>query len=87
METPSKSSNPVQGQLNFGRVHAWFNDSAFIKVLTDSDIDYIVWFTPYKKIEFFGKGLEVPRVVVYNIKELPQEQFEYNEDCMMSVEV
>ena len=36
---------------------------------------------------FLGKGLELPRAVVYNIKELPQEQFEYNEDCMMSVEV
>ena len=46
-----------------------------------------VWFTPYKMIEFLGKGLELPRAVVYNIKELPQEQFEYNENCMMSVEV
>jgi len=68
-------------------VHVWFNDSAFIKVLQDSDIDYLVWFTPYKLIEFLGKGLELPRAVVYNIKELPQGQFEYNEDRMMSVEV
>mgnify|MGYP007081727145 FL=1 len=87
METPYKSSNPVQGQLNFGRVHFWFNDSSFIKVLQDSDIDYLVWFTPYKMIEFLGNGLKLPRAVVYNIKELPQEQFEYNEDRMMSVEV
>lgn len=87
METPYKSSNHVQGQLNFGRVHAWFNDSAFIKVLKYSDIDYLVWFAPYKKIDFIGKGLELPKVVVYNIQELPQEQLDYNEDCMMSVEV
>lgn len=87
METPYKSSNPVQGQLNCGRVHFFFNDSAFIRVIKDSDIDYLVWFAPYKKIDFLGKGLELPKVVVYNIQELPQEQLEYNEDCMMSVEV
>lgn len=87
MEPLRKTNNPVKGQLHCGRVHVWFNDSAFIKVLKDSDIDYLVWFTPYKMIEFWGKGLELPRGVVYNIKELPQEQFEYNEDCMMSVEV
>ena len=87
MEPLRKTNNPVKGQLHCGRVHVWFNDSAFIKVLKDSDIDYLVWFTPYKMIEFLGKGLELPRAVVYNIKELPHEQFEYNEDCMMSVEV
>ena len=87
MEPLRKTNNPVKGQLRCGRVHVWFNDSAFIKVLKDSDIDYIVWFTPYKKIEFLGKGLDLPRAVVYNIKDLPQEQFEYNEDRMMSVEV
>lgn len=87
MEPLRKTNNPVKGQLHCGRVHVWFNDSAFIKVLKDSDIDYIVWFTPYKKIEFLGKGLDLPRAVVYNIKDLPQEQFEYNEDRMMSVEV
>ena len=87
MEPLRKTNNPVKGQLHCGRVHVWFNDSAFIKVLKDSDIDYLVWFTPYKMIEFLGKGLELPRAVVYNIKELPQERFEYNEDCMMSVEV
>lgn len=87
MEPLRKTNNPVKGQLHCGRVHVWFNDSAFIKVLKDSDIDYLVWFTPYKMIEFLGKGLELPRAVVYNIKELPREQFEYNEDCMMSVEV
>ncbi len=87
VESLRKTKNPVKGQLHCGRVHFWFNDSAFIKVLQDSDIDYLVWFTPYKLIEFLGKGLELPRAVVYNIKELPQEQFEYNEDCMMSVEV
>ena len=87
MEPLRKTNNPVKGQLHCGRVHVWFNDSAFIKVLKDSDIDYLVWFTPYKMIEFLGKGLELPRAVVYNIKELPQEQFEYNGDCMMSVEV
>lgn len=87
MEPLRKTNTPVKGQLHCGRVHVWFNDSAFIKVLKDSDIDYLVWFTPYKMIEFLGKGLELPRAVVYNIKELPQEQFEYNENCMMSVEV
>lgn len=87
MEPLRKTNNPVKGQLHCGRVYVWFNDSAFIKVLKDSDIDYLVWFTPYKMIEFLGKGLELPRAVVYNIKELPQEQFEYNENCMMSVEV
>lgn len=87
VEPLRKTKNPVKGQLQCGRVHFWFSDSAFIKVLQDSDIDYLVWFTPYKLIEFLGKGLELPRVVVYNIIELPQEQFEYNENCMMSVEV
>lgn len=87
MEPLHKTKNPVKGQLHCGRVHFWFNDSAFIKVLRDSDIDYLVWFTPYKLIRFLEKGVELPRAVVYNIKELLREQFEYNEDCMMSVEV
>lgn len=87
MEPLQKIENPIRGQLNCGRVHVFFNDSAFIKVIKDSDIDYLVWFAPYKKIDFLGKGLELPKVVVYNIQELPQEQLEYNEDCMMSVEV
>lgn len=87
METPAKSKNPIQGQCCCGKVHLWFCDSTFIRALRDSDIDYLLWFTPYKKIDYIGKRLELPKVIVYNIKELPPKQIRYDEECMMSLEV
>lgn len=71
-----------------GAVHWWFMDAAFLSVFCESDIDYLIWYAPYKLIEFAGtKRVELPRAVVYNVKEMNVNAVTYHADLMESVEV
>lgn len=68
----------------------WFWDSAFMDVVKASDIDYLVWFTPYKHCDMFssiGERVELPKAVVMNIKNI-QELFRcYKSSNMVSAEL
>lgn len=76
------------GQQFSGRIHYWFADAAFLSSFRTSEIDYLIWYSPYKKIDLMdGQQVTLPRVVVYNIRKMDIDDIVYNEDFMMSVEV
>mgnify|MGYP000070036751 CR=1 FL=1 len=58
------------GDLMKAFPHLWFTDKRFIDVLIDSEIDYLIWFTPYKYANTFienGERLILPCAVVINV--------------------
>lgn len=88
MERTSDVKSHRVGQVVSVNVHWWFMDSAFLSIFRDSDIDYLIWYAPYKLIEFAGpKRVELPRAVVYNVKEMNVNAVTYHADLMESVEV
>ena len=52
----------------------YFLDNRFIDVFRNSDIDYLIWYAPYKM--FHGCPVQLPRVCVFDVK-----KYNYN-DCM-----
>lgn len=46
------------------RVHFWFYDNAFMQVLKNTNVDTVIWFSPYKVLE--RDGINFPDVVVIN---------------------
>ncbi len=89
MQVTEKTTNPRKGQIIPGQqLHYWFLDKAFWSVLKDSEIDYLIWYTPYKLITDINHGkLDLPRAIVIKTNELPKEQYEYDENRMMSSEI
>ncbi len=67
-----------------GYPHLWLLDQAFTNVFMGSDIDYVIWFAPYKQEHLFC-DIMLPEVVVYNTKE-HLESRNYKIDNMVSCE-
>ena len=67
-----------------GYPHLWLLDQAFTNVFMGSDIDYVIWFAPYKQEHLFC-DIMLPEVVVYNTKE-HLESRNYKIDNMISCE-
>lgn len=88
MQVPHKIIQPEEGQITLGQLHLWFLDKAFLSVVTGSEIDYLIWHTPYKFVRSVNYGiLDLPKVVVIKTDKLPKEQRVYNEMYMMSSEI
>lgn len=87
--------NPEQimrkGEVIQGRPHWWMLDEAFISVIIDSQIDYLIWYTPYKHSQVFdqaGKQLLLPEATVIKISDCAKiPTIAYNADRMESVEL
>ena len=47
--------------------HFWFFDDDFLKVFDNSEIDCIMWFTPYKYAECIPFGFKLPEVSYFLI--------------------
>lgn len=62
-----------------------FSDKRFIDVFRDSDIDFLVWFTPYKM--FHGAAKQPYKVCVFDVKRLRNKHFiDYPKDLIISSE-
>ncbi len=53
--------------------HFWMYDRAFLEPLVGADVDFLVWYTPYKLAADEQERLEtyLPTVCVYDLKSLP----------------
>ncbi len=70
-----------------GRPHLYMFDKAFTEVFINAEgLDYLIWVTPYKRIDFLGEGMVLPMACVYKIGEALPEQIIYSTDKMVSVE-
>ena len=69
-----------------GYLHWHMHDKAFVDVLKDYDIDYLIWYTPYKWVEHSFPPVIFPRAFVYKNGIPMPEEITYNADKMVSSE-
>lgn len=89
-EAYEKPVHRKNGDISQGIPHFWFQDRAFVECLIDSQIDYLIWYTPYKHctiIDALGKPLVLPKVTVLKIKDNKIDTLAYNADKMLSTEL
>ena len=90
LESPEPHTASKIGDVQFGRPHCWFLDSAFMTMIKNSDIDYLVWFTPYKHCDLFNTVLgrvELPRTAVINVRNIEVPLIKYEPLNMISAEL
>ena len=62
-----------------------FMDKRLVKVFIGTDIDYVIWFSPYK--HFDSDMPELPTVCIYDVKNMNlSECIDYPEELIMSTE-
>ncbi|ANZ95244.1 hypothetical protein BFC19_07555 [Brochothrix thermosphacta] len=74
----------VVGNKLSAKPHIHFLDKSFIDVIKGSEVDYLIWFTPFKKDEIYS---EFPKAVILDLSDLPDALIEYTEIRMISNEV
>lgn len=72
--------------------HYWFYDAEFLKVIDNSDIDYFVWYTPYKQL-LYQDGekvlrLPLPELCFFEVQAIAEtiKTISYDEKFMVSTE-
>ena len=89
MQVSKKISNPRVGTSVMAMPHLWWTDAEFVSSVTNSDIDFVIWFTPYKHCEMYDqdrKPVTLPVVTIIDTKQII-DTFKYNRDLMESVEI
>ena len=69
-----------------GKPHMYMFDKAFVDVFRDADIDYFIWFTPYKRFECIVPHFELPKACVYKIGNSLPAEYTYDANKMVSAE-
>lgn len=79
--------NDLNRKLPLGkwRVHGWFLDEAFLKVIKETKADYIIWYGFYKSIYRNKKEMKLPSVCIFDVKHFKENGFKYNHDMMFKV--
>lgn len=79
--------HPRAGEIYPGRPCFHFVDSNFLNVFIKSEIDYVIWFTPYKYIETQDGDIIIdPRICVYNAQYPISQKIKYDESKIYSYE-
>ena len=69
------------------KIHYWFLDERFVNILKESEVDYFIWYSPYKHYIGLKEDL-LPKVCVYDVKRIDNNILRrYNESKMESVEI
>jgi hypothetical protein len=62
-----------------------FMDKRFLDVFRNADIDYLIWYAPYKI--FYGAPVQPPKVCVFDVKNYNYKHVaDYPEELIMSAE-
>lgn len=69
-----------------GIPHLHFWDKAFTSVFQNADIDYLIWYTPYKYAQVIGTQLILPKACVYKVGDTLFNERTYSVDYMISTE-
>ena len=90
-ESLHKPINMQEGDINKGSPHLWFMDENFINSIIKSDLDFVIWYAPYKYCSIFENGeqkrLDLPTAVVIDIKNFNEKTIKYCTDKMISTEI
>ena len=80
---PTFVACPMQGMP-----HQYWADETFIKAIINSNIDYLIWYTPFKRIQLQAGGiLPLPMTCVFDIKRMSIQTQKYDANLMVSSEV
>lgn len=82
----ARETNVLSNEGEKGRLHYWFYDRAFLDVFMNSNIDYFVWFTPYKQLQNIEAVSPPPIVCVYRCNSITYDSIEYKLSHMASLE-
>lgn len=79
--------NIKKGEIAQGRPHIHFLDRQFLQVIDHSEIDYLIWYAPYKMINLEGGNVyDMPRAAIYDCSQMDFECLEYDNNRLVSVE-
>ena len=85
------NTNVEMEEIFEAKAHLWFLDKAFVDAFKNSEVDFLIWFSPYKHCAAFsvedGTPLGLPQAVIYDVKNMETPLKEYNVDLMESAEV
>lgn len=86
-ENENKKTIKKIGDNVKGKIHYWFLDKEFVDVIINANIDYLIWYSPYK--HYIGTNDEmIPRICIYDVKKLKTDiLLKYDESKMDSVEI
>ena len=90
MQLSKAPDNAKVGDVVQAFPHFWFGDKVFLESIKNSDIDYLIWFTPYKHCKMYTQQWEpvsLPEAVVIDVKNLDIDLIDYNATKMESVEL
>lgn len=76
-----------EGQPVEGRKHFFFYDKTLLESLRDVDVDYLLWFAPFKRFFNVDESEQLPSVCFYDLKKLSWDNLiEYPCGNMVSME-
>lgn len=70
----------------FGKPHLFMFDKAFTDVFQKADIDYLIWFAPYKRFTKTIPPFEYPKACIYKVADALPETYYYDANHMISAE-
>ncbi len=74
------------GDLMYGDLHQWWRDSNMLNVIKDSNIDYLIWMTPYKLFNSIEK-VRYPMAMIYEVSKIDfNNLMKYEIDELISIE-
>ena len=76
---------PIPLEKFWGVPQCFFADARFMEVFRGADIDFLIWFAPYKMIH--GRKRQLPKIVVFDMKKYKfQPLIDYPLEYMVSSE-
>lgn len=76
-----------EGKMVKGTPHFFFFDKVFVEAIKATQIDYLIWYAPFKLLKSNNESFTLPQAVIYNIHEMDFDDIEYKQSEMRSIEV
>jgi len=74
------------GEIVQGELHRWWSDYEMLKCFINSDVDYLIWFSPYKHFESVER-IEPPFATIFDVKRIDYNSLiHYSEANVFSME-
>ena len=88
---PKDVETTKQGREVLGMPHYYCYDKAFVDAIKKSNIDYVVWFAPYKVLQYKkGNRIKIfplPKCAIYDVKNIREKRLiKYERSLLSSAE-
>lgn len=85
-EVPDKAA-AIEAGFFSGRPHNHFLDHSFLSNILDSEIDYFVWYAPYKLLHTSRGSFFWPPIAIFDVKQISSiRHHDYAEDKIIGIE-